>query len=70
MNVPVMGDENDRDITRGEVNRALNETKTSKAAGMDGVRAKILKEGGVTAVERLVRMFNICFLLSSMVPVD
>ena len=69
MNVPVMGDENDRDITRGEVNRALNETKTGKAAGMDGVRAEMLKEGGVTVVEWLVRMFNICFILS-MVPVD
>ena len=46
--VPVMGDENDRLITREEVERALNETKTGKAAGMDGVKAEMLKEGSVT----------------------
>ena len=49
--------------------RALNETKGGKALGMDGVRVEMLKEGGVTALEWLVRVFNICFMLS-MVPVD
>ena len=48
--VPVMGEENDREVTREEVKRALNETR-GKAPGMDGVRAKMLKEGGVTALE-------------------
>ena len=33
--------------------RALNETKGGKATGMDGVRAKMLKEVGVTAMEWL-----------------
>ena len=46
----------------------LNETKTGKAPGMDGVRVEMLKEGGVTVVEWLVRVFNICFMLS-IVPV-
>ena len=67
--VPVMGDENERGITREEVKRALNETKAGKAPGMDGVRAEMLKEGGVTVLEWLVRVFNVCFMLS-MVPVD
>ena len=49
--------------------RALNETKGGKPPGMDGVRVEMLKEGGVTVLEWLVRLFNICFMLS-IVPVD
>ena len=67
--VPVMGEENEREITIEEVKRALNETKGGKAPGMDGVRVEMLKEGGVTVLEWLVRLFNICFMLS-VVPVD
>ena len=58
--VPVMGEENEREITIEEVKRALNETKGGKAPGMDGVRVEMLKEGGVTVLEWLVRLFNIC----------
>ena len=61
--VPVMGEENEREITREEVKRALNETKRGKDPGMDGVRV-MFKEGGVTVLEWLVRVFNICFMLS------
>ena len=67
--VPVMGEENEREITREEVKRALNKTKGGKAPGMDGVRVEMLKERGVTVLEWLVRVFNICFMLS-IVPVD
>ena len=67
--VPVMGEENEREITREEVNRALNEMKGGKAPGMDGVRVEMLKEGGVTVLEWLVRVFNISFMLP-IVPVD
>ena len=67
--VPVMGEENEREITRKELKRALNETKGGKAPGMDGVRVEMLKEEGVTVLEWLVRVFNICFMLS-IVPVD
>ena len=67
--VPVMGEENERGITIEEVKRALKETKGGKAPGMDGVRVKMLKEGGVTVLEWLVRVFNICFMLS-IIPVD
>ena len=58
-----------REITIEEVKRALNETKGGKAPGMDGVRVEMLKEGGVTVLEWLVSVFNICFMLS-IVPVD
>ena len=47
----------------------MNETKGGKAPGMDGVRVEMLKEGDVTVLEWLVRVFNICFMLS-IVPVD
>ena len=67
--VPVMGEENEREITREEVKRALNETKGGKATGLDGVRVEMLKEGGVTVLEWLVSVFNVCFMLS-IVPVD
>ena len=52
--VPVMGDENEREITREEVKRTLNETKGGKAPGLDAVRVEILKQGGVTVLEWLV----------------
>ena len=52
----VMGEENEREITK-EVKRALNETKAGKAPGMDGARVEMLKEGGVTVLEWLVRVF-------------
>ena len=52
--VPVMGKENEREITREEVKKALDETKGGKATGMHGVRVEMLKEGGVIALEWLV----------------
>ena len=45
--VPVMGEENERGIIREEVKRALNEMKGGKAPGMECVRVEMLKEGGV-----------------------
>ena len=67
--VPVMEVENESEITKEEVERALKETKTGKAPGVDGVHAEMLKEGGLTVVEWLVRLFNVCFYLG-MCPVD
>ena len=52
--VPVIGEENEREITREEVKRALNEMKGGKAPGMDGVTVEMLKEEGVTVLEWLV----------------
>ena len=58
--VPVMGEENEREITREEVKRkrALNEMKGGKAPGMDGVRVEMLKEGGATVLEWLVSVYR------------
>ena len=67
--VPVMGEVNEEEITREEIVRALKDTKAGKAPGVDGVRAEMMKEGGATVLEWLVRLFNICFI-SSMVPLD
>ena len=67
--VPVMGEENEREITREEVKRALHEMKGGKAPGLDGVRVEMLREGGLTVLEWLVRVFNVCFMLP-VVPVD
>ena len=63
-----MGEEDKREITREEVKRALNEMKEGKAPGLDVVRVEMLKKGGVTVLEWLVRVFNVCFMLS-IVPV-
>ena len=52
--VPVMGEGNEREITTEEVKRALNEMKGGKAPGSDGVRVEMLKEGSVTVLEWLV----------------
>ena len=63
-----MGEENEREITREEVKRALHDTKGGKASGLGDVRV-MLKEGGVAVLEWLVSVFNVCFILS-VVPVD
>ena len=49
--VPVMEEENEREITIEEMKRALNEMKGCKAPGMNGVRVEMLKEGGVIVLE-------------------
>ena len=46
----VMRDENEREITREEVERALNETKAVKAAGLDDEKDEILKIGSETVL--------------------
>ena len=51
-----------RERLQEKVKRAWNETKGGKAPGMDGVRVEMLKEGGVTVLEWLVRVFNIYML--------
>ena len=37
---------------------------------MDGVRVEMLKEGGVTVLESLVRVFNMFYVVNSRLPVD
>ena len=62
--VPVMGKENEREITREEVKRALNETKGGKSPGMDGVTVEMLK-GGVTVLEWLVSVSYMLYVVNS-----
>lgn len=64
----VFGDENEREITKKEVERALGETKLGKTTGMDDVRVEMLKKRSVTVLEWLVRLLNVFFL--SVVPVE
>ena len=65
----VLGELNEALITREEVQEAVREVKVGKAAGLDGCAAECVKNGGVTVVEWLLRLLNVCFL-SSMVPID
>ena len=65
----VLGELNESEITMEEVQESLKDMKSGKAAGLDGCTVESLKSGGVTVVECLVRLLNICFL-SSMVPID
>ena len=67
--VPAGGDENEREISREEVEKALRETRVGKAPGMDGVKAEMIKEGGTAVIEWLIRIFRICFS-GGVVPVD
>ena len=67
--MPLIGDRNDRLITRREVLEAVNETKAGKAPGMDGCRAEYLKKGGGSMLDWLVRLFNVCFV-AGVVPVE
>ena len=43
--LPVSEDENEREITRGKVERVLKEIKPSKAPAMDGVTTDMLMKG-------------------------
>ena len=49
------------EIGRVEVERALEVMKCGKSTGIDGIAAELLKRGGISIVEWLVRLFNICF---------
>ena len=49
--MPVMGEENDREIKREEVEKALKEMRTGKAPGLDGCHVECLSKGGGAMVE-------------------
>ena len=56
-------------ISVREVKDALKKVKRGKAAGLDGVAAEMMKEGGECMLEWIVRLFNVC-LNSGEVPED
>ncbi|KAK7076119.1 hypothetical protein SK128_001167, partial [Halocaridina rubra] len=49
--MPMLGDENDRDITKEKVRLALRATKAGKAPGIDGCHAECLSKGGEVLLE-------------------
>ena len=67
--MPVLGERLVADITEEEVREAVEVMKAGKAPGLDGIATECLKKGGVTIVEWLVRLLNLCFV-SGMVPIE
>ena len=67
--MPVLGERLVADITEEEVREAVKVMKAGKAPGLDGIATECLKKGGVTIVEWLVRLLNLCSL-SGMVPIE
>ena len=59
--MPVLGELNERAISKEEVRKAVNEMKSGKAPGLDGIPVKCLKEGGMAVLEWLVRLLNASF---------
>ena len=59
--MPVMGEENDREIKREEVEKALKGMRMGKAPGLDGCHVECLSKGGGAMVDWLVRLLNVCF---------
>ena len=54
---------------RGEIIGALKKMKGSKAADMDGIVVEVLKNGGISIIDLLLRIFNKC-MESGVVPED
>ena len=57
--MPVSGDLNERAISLLEVIKAVNETKSGKATGLDGFLVECLKKGGTAVLQWLVRVLNV-----------
>ena len=51
--MPVLGDLNERAISLEEVGVGVNEMKSGKAPGLDGLPVECLKKGGMPVLERL-----------------
>ena len=49
-----------KEVVREEIMGALKKMKDSKAAGMDGIVVKMLKNGGISIIVWLLRIFNKC----------
>ena len=56
-------------MVREEIIDALKKVKSGKAAGMDGIVVEMLKNGGISIIDRLLRIFNKC-MESGVVPED
>ena len=60
---------NEGEISVMEIEKAIKRTKSGKSAGVDGCVIEGVKAGGRVAIEWLLRLFNVCFLVGS-VPSD
>ena len=56
-------------MEREEITGALKKMKGGKAAGMDGIVVEMLKNGGITIIDWLLRIFN-KYMESGVVPED
>ena len=56
-------------MVREEIMGALKKMKGGKAAGMDGIVVEMLKKGGISIIDWLLRIFNKC-MESGVVPED
>ena len=54
--MPVLGDTNERPVSLEEVGEAVNEMKSGKAPGLDGLPVECLQKGGMAVLEWLVRL--------------
>jgi len=59
----------DGGISMEEIGKALRKVKKGKATGLDGISGEMLVEGGVSVVNWLVRLFNLCWVMGK-VPQD
>ena len=59
----------DGGISIEEIGKALRKVKRGKATGLDGISGDMLVEGGVSVVNWLVRLFNLCWVMGK-VPQD
>ena len=67
--VTVLGEENEQEISMGEIRDALRKVKAGKAPGLDRCPMECLIKGGSVVVEWLERLFNVCFA-KGIVPED
>ena len=65
----VMVDESEGGILIEEIGKALRKVKRGKSTGLDGISGEMLLEGGVSVVEWMLRLFNLC-LTTGVVPQD
>ena len=54
---------------REEIISSLKKMERGKAAGMDGIAVEMLKNGGISIIDWLLRIFNKC-MESGAVPAD
>ena len=67
--VKVLGGLTNAHITKERVKGTVKEMKAGKAAKLDGCAVECLKRGGKSIIEWLVRLLDVCFVIS-IVPVD